>query len=86
MNEKFLNKVLNQIVSETKIDSEGRVITTFTPFPTSSSPPFFSPLRSSPSSSPFFLYFYDHCRDIYGLTEDEIHYLWEKYKFIIDNG
>jgi hypothetical protein len=76
MNEKFLNKVLNQIVSETKIDSEGRVITTFAPS--------YLPLLSLFPS--FFLYFYDHCRDIYGLTEDEIHYLWEKYKFIIDNG
>ena len=74
MNEKFLNKVLNQIVSETKIDSEGRVITTFAP-------------SYLPSLLSFlFYYFYDHCRDIYGLTEDEIHYLWEKYKFIIDNG
>ena len=83
MNEKFLNKVLNQIVSETKIDSEGRVITTFTPSSPQLLPPSLSP---SYSFSPFFLYFYDHCRDIYGLTEDEIHYLWEKYKFIIDNG
>ena len=82
MNEKFLNKVLNQIVRETKIDSEGRVITTFTP----SHLPLPHPSLLVPSFSPFFLYFYDHCRDIYGLTEDEIHYLWEKYKFIIDNG
>lgn len=76
MNEKYLDKVLNQIVSETKIDSEGRVITTFSPFP------FSLPLTPR---SPFFLYFYDHCRDIYGLTEDEIHYLWEKYKYILEN-
>jgi uncharacterized membrane protein YkgB len=75
MNEKYLDKVLNQIVSETKINSEGRVITTFTPLS--------NPLSAR---SPFFLYFYDHCRDIYGLTEDEIHYLWEKYKFILENG
>jgi len=73
MDYKFLNKVVNQIVSETIIDYDRKVIET--------SP--FSPFRSFlflffPS-----FYFSDHCKEVYGLNGDEIEYVWNEYKQII---
>ena len=72
MNLNHLNKIVDQLVSETIIESNG--------FYTS----FFFSLSSRPrpilSSRPTFS---DHCRDIYGLDEQEIEYVWEQYKKII---
>ena len=81
MGKNYLDKVLNQIVSETRIDyntqegdDEGRI---YTPF---QKPFFFSNI--------FFLFvsfktFYRHCEEIYGLNYDETEYVWEEYKEII---
>ena len=71
MKNNYLNKVLDQIVSETNIDyEEGRLYTPFT-FP--------YPFSYFPSSSSFS----SHCKNIYGLNEDEVKYVWKKYKEII---
>ena len=74
MDYKFLDKVLDQLVRETTIDmDEGRIY-----------PPFlFSllPHRSFFPSPPFS--FTIHCRDVYGLNEQEIKYVWKEYKDII---
>jgi hypothetical protein len=68
---KFLHKVIDQIISETRIDDKGLVHTPFTP----SSPPFFLYLsRTHP------LIFYNHCKGIYSLNEQETEYVWIKYK------
>jgi len=77
MDYKFLDKVLDQLVYETRIDYDMGEIQ----FPFSS----FSPFPSSPSSSPFFSssFFSDHCEDVYGLNDDEIKYVWEEYVQII---
>tara|TARA_R110002126_G_scaffold218583_1_gene364293 strand:- start:455 stop:715 length:261 start_codon:yes stop_codon:yes gene_type:complete len=78
MDKRFLNKVVNQIVSETRMDYDRKVIET----------PFFSlssySLLSRPSHQPslFFLFTY-HCRDVYGLNDNEIEYVWKEYKQII---
>ena len=82
MDNKFLDKVVDQIVSETRIDyntqegdDEGRI---YTPF---QKPFFFSKI--------YFLFFYSfktfyrHCEEIYGLNYDETEYVWEEYKEII---
>ena len=75
MDYKFLNKVIDQIVNETIIDyDEGRVCTPFSPR-SSYHPPLFS------SSLLFTLSI--HCREVYGLNEDEIEYVWNEYKKII---
>jgi hypothetical protein len=77
MDYKFLNKVVDQIVSETRIDYDMEEIQ----FPFS--PPSLSFLLSlfsflfSPSL------FSNHCKDIYGLNGDEIEYVWKEYKQII---
>ncbi len=79
MDKKYLHRVLDQIVSETKIDlDEKKVYFTFSP-----SPFFFLFPDVFFSSFSFFPFFFDHCRDIYGLNDDEIDYVWDEYKEII---
>jgi hypothetical protein len=82
MDYKFLDKVVDQIVSETRIDyntqegdDEERI---YTPF--SSNHPNF-PFKYS--SLVLFYSFTKHCKEVYGLNEDEINYVWNKYKNII---
>ena len=78
MDKKFLHKVLNQIVSETRMDyDEGWLYTPFLPpFPFR-----FSTLRSPYSTTlPIFS---QHCKEVYGLNIEEIDYVWEEYKHII---
>ena len=82
MDYKFLNKVIDQLVSETRIDYDRRVIES----------PFFSLIlvssflhlpsfRSSLLLPSFtFLSFSDHCKDVYGLNDDEIEYVWKEYR------
>ena len=72
MDKNYLDKVLDQIVSETRIDHDEEML--YTPF----SPPFsFSLLSLTP------IHFSHHCKNIYGLNEDEVKYVWKKYKEII---
>ena len=78
MKNNYLDKVLDQIVSETKIDhDEERFL-----------PPFFNYFSHNSValfSSPFSPYpsFIIHCRDVYGLNPDEIKYVWSEYRDII---
>ena len=91
MDKKFLNKVVAQIVSETKMgnktieDSIWRKI--FVPF--SFTPIFLSSFLPGPlSTSPFpplYILFTQHCEEIYGLNKDEIEYVWYEYIKIIRN-
>ena len=93
MDKKFLNRVLDQIVSETTIDYDKETIRTPVPLInpnalarylfTSRSPIF----HRQPSP---FISFINHCRDVYGLNDDEVNYIWVKWRDIIkykkDNG
>ena len=76
MDNNYLDKVLDQIVRETIIDHDEEML--YTPF---------SYLSFLPSSHLSFLfpphYFSHHCKNIYGLNEDEVKYVWKKYKEII---
>ena len=85
MDKKFLNKVLDQIVSETTIDhDEERFLPPF------SHPSFLFPFPSFPISSlsPFSPYpsFIIHCREVYGLNKEETGYVWDKYILLIKYG
>ena len=71
MNNKFLDKVCSQILSETRIIG-GKIHTPFSP-PTISPSFFFSRPSFSPSLS-------KHCKEVYSLNEQEIKYVWVKYK------
>ena len=78
MDYKFLDKVLDQLVSETKIDYRGRG-KIFTPF-------FPNPSTHHTLSFHFSTYrshFTKHCNEVYGLNIEEIEYVWEEYKEII---
>jgi len=73
MDNKFLDKVIEQIISETRvIDNK-----LYTPF---LSPLFSFSLSSSLSSSLLLSSFISHCKEVYSLNEQEIDYVWEKYK------
>ena len=77
MDKKFLNKVVNQIVSETEIDyGMGEIQFPFS-FNTSSLLAF---TIDSFISRQIFSF---HCKNVYGLNDDEIVYVWEEYKQII---
>jgi hypothetical protein len=71
---KYLDKVVGSLVRSTKINYDEEEI--HTPFLLSS---FYS------SSSPFSLFssfpsFTKYCKDIYGLTVDEVEYVWKEYR------
>lgn len=67
MNNKFLDKVCDQILSETSIIDD-KLHT-----------PFFS--RPLLFLRPFVcLAFFSHCKDVYSLNDKETDYVWEKYK------
>ncbi len=79
MDKKFLDKVLDQIVRETTIDEvEDNVNVPFHPFVLYPTIFRLHILIFVVVSS-----FSDHCKDVYGLNEEEIDYVWEEYKTII---
>jgi len=93
MDKRFLDKVINQIVNETTIDYDKETIRT--PFPLIS-PNAFARYLFTPRSpiswvqpSPF-ISFIKHCRDVYGLNDDEVNYVWVRWRDTIkykkDNG
>jgi hypothetical protein len=83
MDKKFLDKVVDQIVSETRIDYEKDTVNF--PFLISSFCFSFHYCHShvfsySPYLPPPFLI---HCKDVYSLNDVEVSYVWDKYKQII---
>ena len=78
MENNYLDKVLGQIVSETKIDYRGRgkIFTPFNPF-------HLSPTHFSSHFSFYRSIFTKHCNEVYGLNDDEVRYVWGEYKNII---
>ena len=77
MDKRFLDKVVDQLVSETEIyHDEEEVSVPFPPFS------FLFPFLFSFYFS-FPLTFTKHCRDVYGLNIQEIEYVWEEYRRII---
>ena len=81
MNYKYLNKVVDILVSETTID--GRIVTVpyFGLHQTLPLPP--SPLLSTPPYSRSF--FSEFVIEVYGLTNEETEYVWKQYRNIINN-
>ena len=71
---KFLNRVVDQLVSETNIDYEGEEL--YVPFTTQSFSSYFPSLFRSYGS------FNSHCKDVYGLSSLEIKYVWDKWEVI----
>ena len=75
----FLDKIVDQLVDESIIDYDNNRVD-FSDFPTP-----FNPLNliALPPPSLFADPFYEHCREVYGLTPEEITYVWKEYKSII---
>ena len=91
MNKGFLNKVIDQIVSETMVNGETeRIKTPFRQLSYSFTLHFQLPSSSSSSTSVLLSSFSRHCKEIYGLDKDEVGYVWDKYVQIfrdkINNG
>ena len=71
MNNKFLDKVIDQIMSETSI-IDNKLHAPFAPSPPLSFFHSLFPLHAFPFSS--------HCKDVYSLNKEETKYVWTKYK------
>ena len=86
MDYKFLDKVLNQIVSETMVDyDKERIKTPFRHLSYSFLLHFQLPtnLLASSKTSALLSSFSDHCKKVYGLNKDEVGYVWKEYRDII---
>tara|TARA_R110000796_G_scaffold136496_1_gene252642 strand:+ start:627 stop:902 length:276 start_codon:yes stop_codon:yes gene_type:complete len=91
MDKRFLNKVIDQIVSETMVNGETeRIKTPFRQLSYSFTLHFQLPTSTSSSTSVLYSSFSRHCKEIYGLDKDEVGYVWDKYVQIfrdkINNG
>ena len=80
-NKKYLDKVLDHLVRGTKIDYEKELLL----LPFLYLPSLSSIFHLSYNLSIFFSSFSDYCRKQFGLTEDEIGYVWKEYKSIIED-
>ena len=74
----YLDKVIEFLLRDTNIDYKNEKITT----PSSFSFYFSSLFLLLPSFLPFST-FSKYCKEVYGLTEQEIEYVWKEYKSII---
>ena len=82
----YLDRVVNKLVEETTI--EGRIVTVpysvlhqTLPLPSFFPPPSLFP----PSPSYDLLSFSEFVTKVYGLSEEEIEYVWKQYRNIINN-
>jgi len=74
---RFIEHIINDLVRDTRIDYDREEIHfPFFRLPSVLSPFFFSSLL-------FLSFFPKYCIDVYGLTEDEIKYVFNEYKTII---
>ena len=84
-NKKYLDKVLEHMVKKTKIDyGEGEVLTPFaSPLHFSLNPHSFlylKPFLNIKHSDNFFISFFSYTKNHFGLTDDEIRYIFKQYK------
>jgi len=81
MENNYLDKVLDQILSETTIDyGKERLYTPFSPHPLYPNSSFHKPHNTSHLHHRLLR---RHCREVYGLNDDEVNYVWNEYKNII---
>ena len=88
MNKKFLQWTLNRILSEVYLDEGDNKIH----FPFLSididhlAILFMDNMEHSISPAIIGTNFYDHCRNVYGLMDEEIDYLWSIFKNIVKDS
>tara|TARA_R110000868_G_scaffold309641_1_gene570918 strand:+ start:117 stop:395 length:279 start_codon:yes stop_codon:yes gene_type:complete len=79
---KYLDKVVDLIVSDTIIDYDNDRIRS--PFSLTTHQPTISLISHHLLLLPFlFPPFFKYCKDTYGLTKPEIDYVWDQYRDII---
>ena len=81
-NKRYLDKVLEHMVKRTKIDyGEEEVLTPFaSPLHFSLNHYPFSFVLNHPFSYNFFISFFSYTKNHFGLTDDEIRYIFKQYK------
>ena len=82
---KYLDKVLGYMVKVTKMDYENKEVNT--PFYSPSLLPLplsFSFFFSQPFSITTSFSFSSYCKNTFGLTDDEMEYVWKEYVDIIN--
>ena len=76
---KYIEHIINDLIRDTRMDyDKERIYFPHTPsrlYYSTHLPPTFSPPHRS--------VFYSYCKERYGLTEEEIGYVWDQYKSII---
>ena len=83
VNKKYLDKVVGSLVRGTKINYEkDEIHTPFLLSPFSQHSPLLSTFLIPPLS---FSSITKYCKDIYGLTVDEVEYVWKEYRNIIND-
>ena len=80
MDNKYLDKVVEQMVSEIRMDHEENIL--YTPYRVYQITPLLKRINSfhSPYSTTTF---YGHCISVYGLNEEESEYVWNEYREIV---
>jgi len=78
-NKKYLDKVIGSLLRGTKIDNENDVV--YSPFITLPKRPFYNHLLTRDHISIHGLFGY--LNNTFGLTSDEIFYVWKHYKKIM---
>jgi len=85
-NKKYLDKVIGYLVRGTKIDYEKKIVSTPSlSFPFSLLFSLLPPLFLRQIFYRFFFSFSSYCKNTFGLTEEEIDYVWNEYREIIKN-
>ena len=84
MNKKYLDKVIGSLVRSTKIDYDTERITI--PFSIISVSSISTISFDNFNNNVIFknIVFRSYCRNVYGLTGDEIDYVWKEYSDIIN--
>ena len=82
---KYLDKVVDMIVRDTRISYSDTIEDIYFPFTYIKIARYFflSPPLTSSLTTPIFQYFSKHCKNTYGIDVDEIEYVWNKYITII---
>jgi len=84
-NKKYLDKILNYLVRRTKIDHEKEEV--YLHFLSSPDPSFSLPnfLFHHDTFLNSRFYFSNYCINEFGLTQEEVKYMWEEFRSIIKN-
>ena len=82
--EKYYKYVLKDLVSKTEVDYDNESVNFPFPIPIPHTPPVYSLLYSFFLSSSFLiLSFSEHCKVVYGLTDEEAEIIWGQFREII---